>query len=120
MTQEVQKPKVLIVEDTVVMQKAYQRRLSPFCTVLQAFTLAEGERMFRENPDIRAVVMDGNVDGKNGEFDSLPLTKLILETFIGPIIATSGECREAQLKGGCTHECDKSDVPAFIKQMLGV
>lgn len=114
------KPKVLIVEDGKRHQQEYTKALKDKVELLQAFDLEDGERTFRENPDISLVVMDACI--ASDEPDSMMLLKKIRETFAGPIIAASADpnFRKFLVKEGCSHQAPKAQVPSLVCMILGV
>ncbi|MFZ2803953.1 MAG: hypothetical protein WA001_01895 [Patescibacteria group bacterium] len=109
-------PKVLIVDDLAELERALKRSARGKMQLLFALTLADGERQFRENPDLAAICLDGCVEHQT--LDTLPLLALFRQSFTGPIVAigsVSGD-REQMMANGCSHEVDMKHklVPLLI------
>lgn len=116
-------PKVLIVEDDRMLQKALALRLGGKATVLSAHTLAEARELFVDNPDIGVVVLDGCLRSafQAQTPDTLPLIPEIRKTFCGPIIAASSipRFRQMMMEIGCDHDCEeKRELPRQICRLL--
>ena len=98
------------------------RALKGRATLIQAFTVEDGHRLFMEQPDITAVVMDGEVS--NNGMTTFHLTLAIREHgFKGHIIAASSDPRSQHLlmECGCSHKAPaKSDVPVIVRQLLSL
>lgn len=119
--------KVLVVEDHLGFQAMILKGLIRVLEisedqVLQAFTLAEGKKLFDDNRGkIIAVLMDGCVD-QDATYGSGPLSVEISQSgFEGLIIAISGSEKGRSLmveKYGCTHQSEKGKVPLFLQSIL--
>ena len=112
--------KVLIVED----ERRWQELLAETIVQLgrlpiEAMTVKEGERLFRENPDVVAILMDACVPGDTPTTVSL-VRKIRDEMYRGPIVAMSSvlEYRELLVVAGCSHQCDKSDLLQRLPEIL--
>jgi len=87
--------------------------------IIPATTLAEAEEKFKiHGHELSAIVMDGCVPGSN--LNTVPLLKMILKTFKGPVIATSSLFRNELMEAGCTDWCDKGDVVLKLKEVLNL
>jgi DNA-binding NtrC family response regulator len=112
------KKTVLVVEDITDFHSIWQQKLADTITILSATTIEEAADLFSANPSIDAIALDACVPGD--DLNTLPLLKLFKRTFNGPIIAISGssEYRETLVKHGCTHECQKRDLPQTLSTIL--
>ena len=110
---------VLIVDDEEAAQRAWARTLQRRdVRALTALTIAEARRLFVDNPDVDAIVMDGNMGGDI-------TTDLVVEmrrTYRGPIIANSGcsDSQEELIAAGCDHRADKTAMMSTLLPILGV
>lgn len=112
-------PKVLIVEDDEQWQGIWTRHLKrEGAEVLVASSLEEGERLFRANPDLTLVIMDGYVPGERP--NSMPLVQKMRQTFRGPIIAGSGnpDVCKTLMGVGCSHWAVKHNISALVSKIL--
>jgi len=115
------KHKVLIVEDSKAWSSIIRRGLGDKASVLCAYDLIEGARIFMENQDIALVVMDACVPGD--EPNAQLLVREIRKTFNGPIIAMSSleKFRKVLLASGCDYEVEeKSQVTEKVFELLGI
>ena len=112
--------KVLIVDDDDSWQNIYALALSDQVTIIPAFTIEDGERLFFGNLDINAIVMDACVPGASPT--TTPLVKKIRQTFFGPMIAASSDSkyREILMTAGCDYQAAKGDVARKIIEILGL
>ncbi|MBI4156033.1 MAG: response regulator [Candidatus Zambryskibacteria bacterium] len=112
--------KVLIVEDDSDWQSIWKRKLEGKIQTITASSVEEGERLFNENPDVDAIVMDACLSGE--EPDTPPLVTKIRQTFNGPMIAASGSStfRQCLKSYGCDYESKKHNVSDKVLEILGV
>jgi len=114
-----EKPKVLIIEDQKRAHLEYEYGLRNLVQILSAFTIEEGRKIYKENPDLWLIVMDACVPG--GDPNTLDLTREIRKSFIGrPMIAASmsEKFQDLLIEAGCDHKADKSQVVDKIKELL--
>ncbi len=116
------KTMVLVVEDSLGIQRGYKRVLEPTHTVIQAFTEQAGYDLFAEHvEEIVAIIMDGLLTENGRDNDTLDLTRHIREQgFTGPIIATSSneDIQSAQISAGCSHKAVKLDAVGELLRIL--
>jgi len=114
------KLKILIIEDNSFWQESYWHQLEDKITILQAFTEEEAREIFRQNPDIALIVMDGCLQAQKNCLDTLDLTEEIRKSFAGPMIAASGDQHFRCLlqDAGCNHQASKKLLPYKIKELL--
>lgn len=88
--------------------------------LLQATTLEEAERLFGENPDLDAILMDACL--QSDEPNTIDLTRRIRQSFSGPMIACSGSpfFLEELMQAGCSHRSTKDDAAKLLLQLLGL
>lgn len=114
---------VLIIDDDRATQELYRKdfRYCPEVTIIPAYTLTDGYRLFSDTLIIDLIVVDGCVDDHN-KLDSLHLIKYIRSLHTGDIIAASSSesNRLEMLKAGCNHQCDKKSVLLTAKELLGI
>ncbi len=113
--------KVLVVEDKKAVCDFWQEVFqNTGLVILWAATLKAAVDLFAANPDVKVVVMDGCLEGDG--LDTLPLVRLIRQSFTGPMIATSSlpEYQEQLRKAGCSHESDKGKLPFELLSILGL
>lgn len=113
--------KVLMVDDANWVHLRLERELADKgITLLKALTLEEGQKLFNNNPDVCAVIMDPCVPGDSP--NSQGLVKKIRKTFTGPIIADSfiSSHRRELLKAGCSHESEKYFLSEKLLEILGL
>jgi hypothetical protein len=122
--------KVLLVEDNEKMVRVikinFDLKFSPKMRLLSAGTIIEAKRLFSENNDIVAIIMDGYVPMREGRRVWPPNTTEDLvgeirdKGFSGPIIATSSnlELREKLIEAGCDYQCDKLDVVSRLEYFI--
>jgi len=111
--------KVLIVEKERRLHNLWGQMLGQKIEVLRAENLEEAGEMFSANSDIKAVVIIGHT---SDYLDTLPLVRVIRQSFKGPMIAASNvmEFRRELMKAGCDHECELYySLPAVIFEILG-
>jgi len=113
--------KVLIVDDMEQYHRSWKRGLKDLgsdALVLSAFSIEEARKLFNENPDIDAIVMDACVPGN--EPTTQPLVREFRETFKGPIIAVSslGVYRKMLVESGCNYESEKPELPEMLLEIL--
>lgn len=110
--------KLLIVDDDRSWQRSLARSLQEKVTLLQAFSLEQGEQIFLANPDVDLIVMDGCVPGYR--LNSLPLIRKIRETYKGPIVAASSDAdnREEMVRAGCSHNVRPANLFEIFKELL--
>jgi DNA-binding NtrC family response regulator len=116
-------PKVLVVDDDRGMHLMLALRLKGKAVLLSAHTLDEARALFAANRDsIRLVVLDGCLHSafQVQTPDTLPLIPEFRATFRGPIIAASSfpDFRQAMVKAGCTHNCDRDWLSREIERLL--
>lgn len=112
-------PKILSVEDDRATQSLYAELLKDTAHVLAAMTVEDGFRLFKEHPDIRIVVMDGDVP--NDGMLTYTLTGEIRRAgFTGPMIASSSSqmFRDLLIAYGCDQAAAKSSVPEIVTALL--
>lgn len=118
--------KVLLVEDDEAIQVMWKDMCDLLTegkqeiVLISAFSLEEAETKFFVEAGITAVVMDGCVPGR--EPNTPPLVIKIRSVFSGPIIAVSGNqnCQALLMAAGCSHKCDKIDLPEVLIKVLGI
>ncbi|MFC1788274.1 hypothetical protein ACFLZY_03595 [Patescibacteria group bacterium] len=112
------KPKVLIIEDDLYLQRFFASVLDDSTTLLQATKLAQAERIFRDHPDLTLVSTDACIE--DDSIDVLPLVSTIRQTYQGLIIATSAQLyyRTQLLKSGCDFECEKEFLPFLVLSLV--
>lgn len=117
------KKTVLIIDDDHVTQELYRKdfRYCPEVTIIPAYTLADGYRLFSDTLIIDMIVVDGCVDNVN-KLDSLQLIRYIRSLHTGDIIAASGSDlnRAEMVKAGCSHQCGKRSVFLTAKELMGI
>lgn len=116
-------PKVLVVEDKKMLQRALAMRFAGKADLLPAHNLAEARELFLAyRDDLRLVVLDGCLRSafQVQAPDTLPLIAEFRGTFQGPIIAAStiSSFRRMMVEAGCSHECDKDELPGEIERLL--
>ena len=115
--------KVLVIDSDIVFQYALKSlllsKLGNNLKVLQAFTIPEAERLFKENSDVDIIVVDNRVSGP--QEDTVRLVKKIRRSYQGPIVADSfwPDSRKILVEAGCSHEISKFGVFYLLKQLLG-
>ena len=110
--------KVLVVEDDVPVQTAFARILRGKTDVLLADDVEEARSLYRDHPDIFAVLMDGTlVSGSTVE-----LVRELRRTFSGTIVAVSGSehTNLALVAAGADSYWTKPGSPADLLRLLGV
>ncbi len=112
--------KVLVVEDDKDYHEYYKQALDNKVIIISALTIEDARRIFAENPDLGAIVMDACVPGRNPT--TLGLTEEFRKIFKGPMIAVSNDedFREMLMKKGCDHESKKRDVPHKVLAVLSL
>jgi DNA-binding NtrC family response regulator len=112
--------KVLIVEDDVFEQDRCQKTLHSKLEVISAYSVKEAEKAFADNPNIAAIAVNACVPGC--QINTILLIKQLRLAFAGPIIATSGipSFRKKLVEAGCSHSCEKWDLPSELCKILGV
>ena len=115
--------KVLLVEDSVPMQGMIRDTFRYLCgrdvVMLVADTPVEAELIFNgHNSDIDMILLDSRLKHGTTTFE---LAKKIRPVFDRPIIAISidEDYRRQMLKCGCTGECPKSDLLAYLREIIG-
>ena len=110
--------KVLIVEDSQLMQHRWHRDLGGKFVLIGALSIEEAEEKFIANPDIDAIVMDACVQGDS--INTLPLVRKFRRTFAGPMIAisSSSEYRDMLVSAGCNYESSKDALPRRLLAIL--
>lgn len=113
--------KVLLVEDDPAYREIIISDLKgkPL-VILEAESIEKAEKLFAENPDVAAILMDACVPGNHPT--TLPLVEKIRETFQGPIIAISSkrEYRQELKEVGASHSCDKYTAAHKLTEILGL
>lgn len=117
---------VLLVEDDEFIQEMWKYSWAvllankPKIIFISAFSVKDAERKFFNQHDITCVVMDACVPGRKP--NTPPLVKKIRVAFEGPIIAVSSdpEYQQILMSAGCSHRCEKNDLPAKLLEILGV
>lgn len=118
---EVNLPKVLLVEDDKHIQIGWHGELGAKLRLFSAFTLDEARTTFRAHSDWAAIVMDGTLG--SGPANTPPLVREIRQSgFGGIIIAVSilPESNRALRKAGCSHESRKDTLPDILLELLGL
>ena len=116
------RPKILIVEDHESLVEIWKMMLGDEVEVLGTQTLTGGEKMFKENQDLKLIVMDCCVPG--AEPNSMGLVKKIRESdFQGPIIAKSSDrefCKVLRAAGAdYSASADTAgEVPELVLKLL--
>jgi CheY-like chemotaxis protein len=125
-------PKVLIVEDWPDNQEMIKQKLEEATcgniVVLQALDIITAKILFRDNPDIKAIIMDYLMPMRSDDPSRMDNTADLIREFrkrfgfTGPIIATSGEedNRKIQLKAGCDHEAEKRQASKKVIEILNL
>jgi DNA-binding NtrC family response regulator len=115
-----EKLNVLCVEDCGGLLEAWKLYFeNGEINLILAKSLTEAEEKFKiHGHELSAIVMDGCVPGV--ELNTLPLLKMILKTFKGPVIATSSLFNRELMEAGCNCECDKVDLIKKLKDVLGL
>ena len=115
--------KVLLVEDSVPMQIMIRDTFWHLCgrdvVVLVADTPVEAELIFNgHNSDLDLILLDSRLKRGTTTFE---LAKKISPVFDRPIIAisTDEDYRRQMLKCGCTDECAKYDLLAYLREIIG-
>lgn len=117
--------KVLLVEDDKAMQEMWKAMWDMLTkgkqkvVLISAFSLEEAEEKFFAETGLTAIVMDACVPGNQP--NSPPLVEKIRSVFAGPIIAVSGnpDCQTLLMAAGCSHCCEKIDLPDTLIRVLG-
>lgn len=113
--------KVLVVEDDRWRHSQWRIGLDgKEVLFVSALTISEAEKLFAENPDIVAIIMDACVPGSR--LTTEPLVKKFRETFAGPMIAASVDpnFRQMLLRAGCDYESEKDSVSQKLIEVLGL
>jgi len=115
--------RVLIIDHDNIAQGLYSRMLQGVeVEIISADTIKKAEKMFEENPDIDAVVI--NAFGSGLRIDTAPLVRKIKNTptFKGLMIATSGSpiYAEELVNAGCSCSCEKHLVAQMLCKLLGL
>lgn len=113
--------RILIIEDNERILRALVRALTRRDDVMvcQAETLPEAEAVFADyHTQLDAIAIDGCVPGN--DYNAHWLIEKFRESYSGPIIAIAGAeiIRKAMLRDGCSHECEKIRLPAFLDKLL--
>jgi len=113
--------KVLVVNDSELIQDMVRMAMGELCAILRATSLQMGRELYDQNQDVDLVVMDGCVDSSS--LDSIPLVEEIRKTYKGPILAASSSflCNEELVLAGCDCEIKNTrDLIPKIKLILGI
>ncbi len=115
--------KILIIEDDINHIEKYEAELGGKVELILAETVVDAKRLFDENTDVAAVVVDGCLtDG--GEPDTLEVVRHIRRTgFSGPMIANSSTHNKLLREAGCDKSCtygDKGIIPTQLIELLGL
>ena len=113
---------ILIVDDSSAWVEMYVKRIPEnIAHILVANTLADGEKLFSQNPNPDLIVMDCCVDHEN-ILDSLPLIRKMRETYNGDMVASSSNSiyRMDMIEAGCNLQADKGDIRPIIHKALGI
>jgi len=110
--------KILIIDDDLVWQEVWNRKLGKRVTLLPALSIPAAGKIFAEHDDIDLIAVDACVPGD--EINTRPLIRKFRETFKGPMIAISKSSlsRECLMTAGCNHECEKKWLPGNIVNIL--
>ncbi len=113
--------KVLIVEDMKEFHNLWKKDLKNLgsdAIILSAFSIGEAKKLFNDNPDIDAIVMDACVPGNYPT--TQPLVREFRKIFSGPIIAVSSieEYREMLIEAGCNYGSEKSALSEILFEIL--
>ena len=113
------KPKVLIVEDSQDIQEMFRDALAQRMEVLSAFSIEEAKELFLKKQDLSAVAMDACVPGNKP--NTMDLVRMFRQTFVGPMIAISSDDSYSRqlVLNGCSHRCEKYDLPEMLLRLLG-
>ncbi len=111
---------ILIVEDSTSWQRAFAASLRGRIDLVQAYSLAEGIAAFDSRSSWDAIFSDGCLDGEG--FNAPELIMHVRRRYDGPFIAISSmhNLRQRMITYGCSDECQKSEVVAYIERAFGV
>lgn len=110
--------KVLIIEDSAVIQEAYAKSLEDEVLLLAARNAEDAWNLFEEHQqDLAIIVWDGYIP-----VPTAPLIREFRDRFTGPMVAAAFDpaYRQVQVKAGCDRESDKCNVPKTVRAILGL
>ncbi len=113
--------KILAVDDEDPNHQVWREWLQgKEIEMLSAYSTNEAEKIFNNNPDIVAIIMDGHISG--GGPTSEELVQKMREKFKGPIIAASGSeyMREKLMEAGCDYWAEKWEIAKKVIEVLGI
>lgn len=110
--------KVLIVNDEEFLRNVLSTLLTELgFACFTASSSEDGEKLFFENPDLEAVLMDAL--GPEGVLYTLPLLKKIVDSgFKGVLVTMSSnpDYRKEMVNAGCTDEWDSvTGIPVLVR-----
>lgn len=97
--------------------------------LVTATSLKEAEMQFKENQDVKAIIIDGRIIGPSGFAPSategpntLNLASEFRKTFSGPMIAVSGseDTQEELVNAGCDEACQKHEAVLRVLDLLNL
>ncbi len=121
---------VLVVEDEDDVRVLYELVLNGAVRLIRATSVEEALRLFRANPGVACIAMDGCViaNGRmpilGGPPNTVALVKEIRKTYGGLMIAASVEPENwwTLVEAGCNREykVEKYCVPNLVLEVLGL
>jgi DNA-binding response OmpR family regulator len=113
------KPKVLIVEDEERWQHPFEALLVDKVEVIIAPTIQAAEKLFQENPDLSAILMDAQVMASFP--NTMELVRKFRMSFTGPMIAMSSAPSNIKLlmEAGCNYGTEKDKAVDKVLEVLG-
>ncbi|MDD5043207.1 MAG: hypothetical protein PHD51_00885 [Patescibacteria group bacterium] len=106
--------KVLLVEDNALSRRGIVSVIKIFAgaevEVLEAASESAAKRLFKDNPDVDLMLVDGRLTSGGTEPDTIELVKLFRRDFSGPMVAISDQdsYNNLLLSAGCSHAIVKS------------
>ena len=115
--------KVLIVEDDAIYTDYYKVRLAGKIELLIAEDIKNAIRLFDDNTDLAAIVMDACLDNPSNP-DTMKVVEHIRRSgYTGPMIANSSVYNTILIAAGCNVRCNDSDkymIPEQLIELLGL
>ncbi|HLC48906.1 MAG TPA: hypothetical protein VJI96_00785 [Candidatus Andersenbacteria bacterium] len=122
--------KVLLIDDKWYFRAVWMWRARNKFTFLHANTTDKARELFRDHPDIAAIIVDAHMDKGFGIKRKIPVREWGFDThnlimdlrlqFKGPIIASP--CQpwhfKPMMNAGCTHYAWKWRVARLLKKLL--
>lgn len=111
--------KVLLVEDMKIVHDGLKKMLGDKISLLSAFTIEGAKKLFEENTDIDAIVIDACVPGE--EINTIPLVREFRKEYNGPMIAisTNGDYQKQLVEAGCNERClNKRQLHECLSELL--